>query len=58
VQFQVFFYKAGADQVAIVFEMGNGEASRLDGVIDYSLKSFDIRAAAANKRRAYLARPG
>ncbi len=58
VSFQVYFYKAGADQVAIVFEMGSNEARDLDGVIDYSLKSFDIRAAAANKRRAFLSRPG
>jgi hypothetical protein len=58
VQFVIYFFKSGPDQVAIVFEMYNGEAARLDGAIDYSLKTFDTRAGAANKRRAYMSRSG
>jgi hypothetical protein len=58
VQFEVYFFKSGSDQVAIVFEMPTGEAPRWDGALDYSLKTFDIRAGAANKRREYLSRGG
>jgi hypothetical protein len=57
-EFHVFFYKAGADQVALVFQMPAGEAPRLQDVLDYSLKTFDIRTGAASKRRAYQSRPG
>jgi hypothetical protein len=56
--FQIFFFKSGADQVAIVFEMPAGETARWEGALDYSLKTFDTRAGAANKRRAYLSRSG
>jgi hypothetical protein len=58
VQFQIFFFKSGADQVAIVFEMPASETARWEGALDYSLKTFDTRAGAANKRRAYLSRSG
>jgi hypothetical protein len=58
VQFEVFLFKSGSDQVAIVFEMPSGEAPRWDGAFDYSLTTFDTRGGAASKRRAYMSRGG
>jgi hypothetical protein len=55
-QFQIYFFKSGNDQVAIVFQMASANAMSMSNAIDYSLKTFDTRGAASIKRRAYFAR--
>jgi hypothetical protein len=56
-QFDIYLYKSGSEQVAIVFEMPYGD-QRWNSALAYSLKTFDTRAAAATKRREYMSRGG
>jgi hypothetical protein len=56
--FQVFLYKSGIDQIAIVLESPTAEVASLTSAIDYSLKTLTTHAAAAAKRREYLSRAG